>query len=431
MPPPSDPSRPDQVSRREFLTRVGGTAALVGLAGADILQGQGAPPPGPNPGPVGKVGELNLSAIRQQFLLEEGLVYMNNGSLGPSPRSVLDQAMEAWREIETDPVTKGFGPFIQKMEQVREKAAKFLGCSTDEIAITRNTTEGMNMVAQGMNLEPGDSILTTDHEHPGGFVGWEYYVKRRKVKLERVELPVPPKDADDIVRRFEDKLTPETKVISVSHVTFTTGLQLPVKRLAGLARQNGSLLAVDGAQAPGVLEVNVKGLDCDTYATSAHKWMLAPKGTGLLYIRKEAQKAVQPIQLQHGMRAYTASAGTRNIPTIVGLGAAIDFLNTVGLRRIQQHARAIRGRICEELTKLPALQLVSPRDGELASALVTFRLPDGASASELVRTLREKHDVVVKPVPGNHVNGIRISSHIYNSEQDVTRLHAALQKELG
>jgi len=403
----------------------------VGLAGADVLQGQDGAQPRPKPSRAGEISRLSLKVIRKQFLLEQDLVYMNNGSLGPSPRSVLDQAMEAWREVETDPVTKGFGPFIQKMEQVREKAAKFLGCSADELAITRNTTEGMNMVAQGMDLEPGDTVLTTDHEHPGGFVGWEYYVKHRKVKLERVELPVPPRDADDVVRRFENKLTPETKVVSVSHVTFTTGLQLPIKRLAALAKRNGSLLAVDGAQAPGVLEVNVEDLDCDTYATSAHKWMLAPKGTGLLYIRKEAQKTVQPMQLQHGMRAYTASAGTRNIPTIVGLGAAIDFLNTVRLPRIQQHALAIRGRICDELAKLPSLRLVSPRAGELASALVTFRLPEGTSASKLVRTLRERHDVVVKPVPGHHVNGIRISSHIYNSEQDVLRLHAALQKELG
>jgi selenocysteine lyase/cysteine desulfurase len=356
---------------------------------------------------------------------------MNSGSLGPSPRCVLDQAMKAWHELEEDPVTQGFGPFIHKMDDVRRKAAEFLGCSTEEIAITQNTTDGMNTVAQGLELQPGQRVLTTDHEHPGGLVCWEYYARRRQVLIDKVQLPIPPGSAEEVVAKFREKLTPETRVISVSHVTFSTGLRLPVREIAAMARANGTLLVVDGAQAPGALEVNVKDLDCDAYATSGHKWMLGPKGTGLLYVRKETRKAIDPLTLQHGNQAYTASTGTRNIPSIIGLGAAIDFLTSLGKSRIEQHALSIRKRVYEGSQGLPRLQLVSPPDGELASALVTFKLPQDVAADRLTEVLRAKHRVVVKPVPAHLVNGIRVSCHVCNSEEDVAKLLDALRKEVG
>ena len=420
----------EKCTRRGFLAVLGGAAA-VGLSSDGLVGELQAESPIPSSNNSSDGDEVNWASVRRQFLLEDGLAYFNNGSLGPCPRKVLEASAAAWRLLETDPVTQGYGHFIREMEEVRRKAADFLGCGMAEIAITRNTTDAMNTVAQGLELQRGQRVLTTDHEHPGGRVCWDYYAKRRGVIIDEVTLPVPPQSQEEIVQLFEQKLTKDTRVISVSHVTFSTGLRTPVGKIAKLAKDNGILLVVDGAQGPGAQVVDVKGLGCDTYATSAHKWMLAPKGTGLLYIAKEARKAVDPLVLQHGNRSYTASTGSRNIPTIIGLGAAIDFLNGLGKAQIEQRALSLRERVYEGIKAIPRLKLVSPQKGEMASPLVSFSLPDGVVNGPLARTLREKHRVVVKVVPRRLVNGFRVSTHLYNSEEEVEKLLRALRTELG
>jgi selenocysteine lyase/cysteine desulfurase len=343
---------------------------------------------------------------------------------------VIAETLKAWRSLEENPADEAFGPFLERMEQVRQKAAEFLGCAKEEIVLTRNTTEGMNTVAQGLNLRPGQRILTTDHEHPGGTAGWEYYARRQGAVIDRITLPLPPRNAGEILDRIEAGITPDTRVISVSHVTFSTGLQLPIREIAKVARERGCLLVVDGAQAPGVLNVHVKELGCHTYATSAHKWMLAPKGTGILYLSDEAGLEIDPLFLQHGRAVYTASTGTRNVPAILGLGAAMDFLNHLGKGRVQERALSLRGQIYEALSDFPQVRVVSPPPGGMASALVTFALPEGVDNGLLAQRLKDRHRVIVKVVPPQLVNGLRVSAHVYNSEEDVEQLLAALRKEL-
>jgi selenocysteine lyase/cysteine desulfurase len=414
-----------EFTRRELLTDLGPGMAALGVLG---LMSEAFPEEETD---LNSLAKEPLGSIHKQFLLEKNLAYMNNGSLGPCPAYVLQETMKAWRELETNPVSMGYGPFIKKMEEVRGKAAAFLGCALEELAITSCTTESMNMVAQGLELQPGDHVLTTDHEHAGGAECWRYYAKRRGVIIDKVKLPFAPSGVAELVELFRKGLTQKTKVISVSHVTFTTGLRLPIAQISELARSQGCSLVVDGAQGPGAMRVNVNDLGCDTYATSAHKWMLAPKGTGLLYIRKESQKQIVPMALAHGFRAYTGAVGTRNIPTIMGLGYAIDFLNSIGPQRIEEYSLSLRKHLFDSLQGIEGIKVVSSPFKELASPLVSVALPDGFRNSTVAADLQSKHGVVVKVLSGPVRNGLRISTHVYNTRKDVERLCSGLRQVLG
>jgi selenocysteine lyase/cysteine desulfurase len=212
-------------------------------------------------------------AAQSEYLFAPGLTYLNTAALGPTPRAVLDRPWEAWLELESNPVNMAYGdgPTLVAADHARTLAADLLGCTADEILITRSTTDAMNSVAQGMRLRPGDRVLTSDQEHEGGRAGWQYRARRDGVGLDVV--PIAPTDHDShaIVQRFAAAITPATKILSVSHVITSTGLRMPIPELAMLARRHGIFCVIDGAQAVGQIDVNVKSLGCHAYATAGHK----------------------------------------------------------------------------------------------------------------------------------------------------------------
>ena len=367
--------------------------------------------------------------LKRQFLLQSGLVHLNAGSLGACPRSVLNARQEAELALESNPAVLGYGAMFERADAVRASVASFLGCEVDEIALTHNTTDGMNLVAEGCDLREGDHILTTDHEHSGGVLCWETMAKRRGAILDRVALSAAPRDEDEILSRFEAALTRQTKIISVSHVTYTTGLKLPIARLSELLRPRGCLLIVDGAQAVGSIPVNVRDLGCDAYATSGHKWLLGPKGTGLLYIRRESRERIAPLRLSAGSAAYTGATGVQDLPALIGLGAALDWLNSLGRGAVQKRLWELRRMIVTALEGLSGVRIVSPTpESGLATPIVSLHLPNHAGATVIERLLK-RHDVCVKSV-GRPSIDIRISPHVYNSPEDVDRLAEALRSEM-
>jgi selenocysteine lyase/cysteine desulfurase len=187
---------------------------------------------------------------------------------------------------------------------------------------------------------------------------------------------------------------------------------------------------VDGAQAVGGIAVDVKALGCHAYATSGHKWLLAPKGTGLLYLSEELGKAIDPIALQGGRAAYSESSGVTSIPSVLGVGAAIAYVSAIGLASIESHNLGLRNRLFAALAGVPKLRVVSAPAGPLASPLLTFALPDDIKSDDFQKRLRDKHKVQLKVVPKNWLNGNRVSTHLFNTEQDVDALVAALRAEL-
>ncbi len=413
-------------SRRDFLSTLGALSAA-SVAVPPLLRGDAPSVVSPR----AATSPRGLALAPDDFLLAPGLTYLQTGSLGPTPRPVLDATIAAWTTLEGDPAGQGYGPMEHAMEEVRAKAASFVGCKKEELVLTNCTTEGMNWVAQGAGLVAGDRVLTTDQEHPGGRVCWDYAARKFGVVLDIVEIPPGENDAQVIIDRFARAVTPRTRVFSFSHLLSSTGLRMPVAELSALARSRGCIAVVDGAQAVGGVAVDVKSLGCHVYATSGHKWMLAPKGTGLLYLSEELGTAIDPIALQSGRGAYTASSGVCSLPSVLGLGAAIDYLSTIGIARIESHNLELRQRLFAGLAGVPKLRVVSGGAGALASPLLSYVLPKDLTSGALHQRLRARHGVEVKVVPGNWFNGNRISTHLFNTAQDVDTLIQALRTELA
>jgi selenocysteine lyase/cysteine desulfurase len=375
--------------------------------------------------------------VRAEFRLEPGLVHLNSGTLGACPTPVIDAAADALRELEGNPARRMFGPGTDHMDRVRLRAAAFLGGDPDEVALTRNTTEAMNAIAEGLDLRPGDGVLTSNHEHGGGMVCWQHLRQRREVGIDYFELPRKVRSARQVVELVTHHLTPRTRVVSLSHVDTICGVRLPMAELAAELHERDILLVCDGAQAPGMIDVDVKALGVDAYACSAHKWLLGPKGTGLLYIRREAQERIRPGLLYSGYAAYTASGGTRDLAGIVGLAAALDFQEAVGRERIVDRCRELAVRVRTRLETLDGLVLLTPVDPDLSGAIVTATVKRG-DAGDLVARMGRDHGVVLKRAQSTYAyctdddlavesyNAIRFSPHVYNDEAEIDRAVGAL-----
>ena len=402
-------------SRRTFLSHLGALSAA-GVVPRDALR-------------------LSLNAPRglagpDDFAFAPGLIYLQTGSLGPTPRPVRERTMAFWSELDTDPAGLGYGDHEHAMDGVRAKAAAFLGCKTEELVLTRCTTEGMNWVATGMTWSPGDRVLTTDQEHPGGRVCWDYVARRHGVAIDVVSIPPGENDPEAVIDRFMKQMTPRTRVLSFSHLLTSTGFRMPVAELSALARARGCLSVVDGAQAVGAVAVNVKALGCHVYATSGHKWLLAPKGTGLLYLSEELGKTIEPVSLESGRAAYTAATGVCSIPSVLGLGAAIDYMKGIGISKVESHNLALRDRLYSALRGVPKLRVVSAPPGPLTSPMLTYELPPSLESGAFRQRLLKAYNIEVKAVPANFMNGHRISNHLFNTERDVDALVSALRTEL-
>jgi selenocysteine lyase/cysteine desulfurase len=252
------------------------------------------------------------------------------------------------------------------MEGVRTQAAAFLGCRVEELAITESTTAGMNAVAMGIELREGDHVLITDQEHEGGRACWRSLARKRGIVVDTVRLHPELRDPAAIVERFASRLTDRTRVLSFSHVTYATGVRLPVRELAALARSRDCLCVVDGAQGVGAIETDLSGIGCDAYATSGHKWLMGPKGTGLLYVRTDRARRIDPLLLESGPAAYTGATAVRNAPGILGLGAAVAYLASVGMAAVEARALEMRHRLYGELAQLSGLRILSPPPGPAA-----------------------------------------------------------------
>ena len=405
-------------SRRVFIAGLG-AASVAGLAVREAQAGATVP------GEVSRYGP--------DYMLQPGLIHLNTASLGPTPRPVLERVLEAWRLLEANPVPNayGAGAVLTAADAVRGEAAALLGCDPDEIMITRGTTDGMNSLAEGIRLASGDRILTTDQEHEGGEACWQHRARREGLQLDRVAIAPDELDLDAILRRFAAAITPSTRVISVSHVITTTGLRMPIAAISALARAHDILCIVDGAQAAGAIQVDVKALGCHAYATSGHKWLMGPKGTGLTYISRDAGARIEPTRWELGRTYGSESTGLGPQPLAIGLGAAIAALRATGMAEVERHNVALRNYAWRRLADYRRVELVGPPPGPGNTPLVAFRLLGSIVARDLRIRLTQAHNVVVKSAEPRWLNGLRLSPHLFNTEQDIDAAVAALRAELG
>lgn len=404
-----------RISRRETLIALGSATALMSTsAGSGFAL-------------AGNASAIDWQALSRLFLIDKSLTYLNTGSLGSTPKPVLEARRAIELRLESNPVGEGFGPVLRDAEAVAAKAAELIGGDVKETTVTRNTTEGMNFIAEGIDLRPGDHVLTSNNEHGGGLGAWKFFAKYRGVEIDVADIPSPPQSEDEVVENFQKRITSKTRVIMCSHVTFSNGVLVPIARLSELAHRHGALMIVDGAQSSGGVPVNVKKLGCDAYASSGHKFLLGPKGTGILYISEQARDRIKPMQLDDGYGYYTAIRGTNSMPEAIGLGTVIDWAAQIGRDAIYDRLMSLRNALYGVLERTPHVKIDSPPPGSpMASHLVCFSVTDRDRHKKLQEQFAQDK-VVVK---GVGINGIdhRLSVHLYNTEADVEKFAESLKK---
>jgi selenocysteine lyase/cysteine desulfurase len=412
-------------TRRRFLTALTIPGLMLGASPvARALDRAGAFSPDANAGDAAL-----FAAAREQFLIPAGVAYCNTGTLGASPREVVEALSDGLRRLETDlaawPYEKPDGEPLTGYQQllgVREAVGRFVNASAAEIALTQNATMGMNFLANGLDLAAGDEVVSTDQEHGGGISPWRLLARRRGIVVK--ELPLEPVYAGGpgaIVRLFESALTPRTKVVMFSHITTGLGALLPARELCAVARSRGALAIVDGAQAVGQIRVDVQALGCDAYVGSPHKWMMAPKGTGFMYIRRDVQDRFWTTLASYQWDNHQDGAfrfmqyGTGSVPVVEGLTAALDFIGKLGMARIERWDAGLTKRLREGLADIPGARISSPADPRLAAAITTFRV-EGAKAKALQDALWERR---VRVRAQSEERGVRLSAHLYVGPADI------------
>lgn len=412
------------LNTRRSLLKATGISALALMAGTSKVFSQG----------VDFRNSQNLSddavyaEVRNQLMLKENLVYLNTGTLGPAPKLVFDKVTAMMKRLEANPAVENFGPMGREMEKTRAKVALFMGANEDEIVLTRNTTEGISTVCSGIDWLAGDEILTTNHEHGGAETGLDYLRDTKGAVIKKIIMPYPATAKKQLLDLVRANLTDKTKILLLSHVETVTGLRWPIKEVSELLKGRDILFIVDGAQAPGMLDIDLHDMACDVYACSGHKWIMGPKETGILYMKKRVQSRVNNVFITGGYGVYSHSSGTRNAPIIIGFGDVLDWHMAIGTKRSEKRSMELADYCYKQMSKVDGIKIISSNNPELRSAIVSFSLPETKKNGEFRRIMNDKN-YTIKSLP--QYNAIRISNHMFNTNEDVDKMIVELKKYLA
>lgn len=385
-----------------------------------------------------------VEEIRNLMPVTRRAVYMNTGTSGPVPEPALRAEAEVARYLaESGP---GSAEVVReserRLEQVREDLARFLGSTADEIALTQSTSDGIATVVTGLPWRAGDEVITSELEHGSGLLPFAYLRDRLGVRVRLLR----PRDgvrlsADEV----REAISPRTRLICMSHVSYSTGARLPVEATAELARARGVLLLVDGAQAAGVLPHRLSELGADFYAAPGQKWLLGPEGTGLLHVDRQALEAVAPSSIAWASVEHTEGPvdplayrlkgsarrfelATTSLALFEGLRASTQILEGVGRQAIWDRVASLTGRLKEALAARSGVELITPATPEASAGLVAFRLR-GYAAPEAARLLAERYQVIGRWI--GYPEAVRLSVHFFNTESEVATVLAAVDELLA
>jgi selenocysteine lyase/cysteine desulfurase len=369
--------------------------------------------------------------VKSEFPLEKGLYYFNNASLGPCPKLVVDATNQFRALLDGFPSRYMWGGWQEEKEAVRQKVAAMFSVDKEEIALIHNTTEGMNLIAHSMELGPGDEVILADHEHPSGTVPWQHWSEIRGFKIVKPTLPILPESKEEIVAIYRKAITSKTRVISMVHGTNTNGMILPVKEVSEMAHKQGILVGVDAAQTAGTFKIDLHDLGCDFYAASAHKFMFSPKGMGVFYARKDAQKYLKPLIVS---RAHfrdesirrLENYNTRNYPELLGMGTAVDYYNLIGAEKREARMRDLKQYFRSALENNPRFRLKTPASEALSCAIQNVEVVN-RKVGEVKTQLFNSHNIDCRPINSHGINGLRISLSVFNTKKDIDYLLEALQ----
>jgi len=380
--------------------------------------------------------EAYWSLVKRQFPLEENLIYLNAANVCPASRPVLDRHAEFMRDFQMNPSFQNRAKYDAMRERLRGKIGEMLRVSADEIAITRNTSEGTNIVVKGVDLKPGDEVIITDHNHPSNNDSWKVRAQREGFTVTSLPVRVPAASRDELISQIEKAVTPRTKVIAVTHVTSTTGIMYPAKEIAEIAKKRGIWMHLDGAQSFAVLDVNLKDIGCDSYSASAHKWLMGPLEAGILYVRSDRVPQVWPSIVTAGWTDHLKGArklevyGQRDDPRIVALEAAIDFVGLIGVQTVESRARMLASSMKEQIAQIGGVKLKTNLEPELSGGVVKCDIAK-VPTKQAYDALWNQHRVAIAMTASGDSQGLRFSPHIYNSRDDIGRAVAAIKALAG
>jgi selenocysteine lyase/cysteine desulfurase len=372
--------------------------------------------------------DINWEDLKKHFILSEKRTYLNTAGLGPSTKSTIQSVHDWTMRMEKESET-GHG----WIKSSRQTLADFFHVLPEEMSFTRNTTEGVNIIARGLEFKKGDEIILTNHEHVGGIAPWILLREEIGLEIKVVELDL---NGEDNLRRIKEAISNRTKLLFVSHVTCTNGMQLPVKELAEFCRSKGILSFIDGAQAVGNIAVNLSDIDPDFYAASGHKWLLGPKSTGFLYINQKSFSKVKPhfvgaysvenldfksLSVDYVQQGSREEYGTRSTPVTKGFENAIDFIDRLGIERVQKRGIDLSNYLRKRLKEIPKVQLLSPENPNYQSAILTFKI-DGIDYKDVQSKLRKEFKCRTRAIYEADLMGIRVSCGIHLTYKDLDHL---------
>ncbi len=374
--------------------------------------------------------------VQRQFPLEDKLIYLNAANVCPASRPVMDRHVEYLRDFHANPSFQNRDKYVEMRESLRAKAARLLRTTPDEIAVTRNTSEGSNIIVKGVDLKAGDEVIITDHNHPSNGDSWKVRARRDGFVVKSLPTPVPARSAEELLSGIERAITPRTRVITVTHVTSTTGVLYPAREIAALARRRGIWMHLDGAQTFGCLDVDLKSIGCDSYSTSAHKWLMGPLEAGLLFVRAERIAELWPSIVTAGWTETLKGArkfevfGQRDDPRVVALEASLDFIELIGMANVEARTRALATRAKTALRAIPNVEMKTSMEPQLCGGVVKFKLRN-MPTKQAYDTLWERHRIAIASTPTGDSEGLRFSPHIYNSTEQIDRAVAAVKELAG
>ena len=423
-------------SRRTFLRGLSSGVVATGAAmaaGRTVLEaGRGGQVIAPtlsaaNLTPTGPLDEAYWWKVRSQFNILDGMTFMNNGTEGPVPRVVTEANEKYFREIAENPSNNYRR---EEVDEVRGVVARFVGANPDEIALTRSTTEGMNIFTHGLDWKAGDEVIYCNHEHGGGIGPYTTLAKRIGVKPVIVEIPSPPQSVDQIVGLYERAITRGRKVIMVSHMTYVTGLVTPVRELAALAQRRGLLISVDGAHPLGMMDLDLNAMNVHHYAAAGQKWMMCGTGTGVCYIRRDVQDRIWPLMgppgdPKAGAKKYEAF-GQRDVPSALGMTAAVDLQMAIGKKNVEARVRALSTRFRAGLKIIPGVKMWTSEDPQFSAGLTLFSVRDIPMAN-VQQAILNRDRIYIRTMTTGNLNACRAATHIYNMPDEVDRLLASVK----
>ena len=373
------------------------------------------------------------SQVRSHFVLEKGHAYLNNAAIGMPPKPVGDAVAEGFRLMSENPskAKRVFHDYIE--DELRPSLADFLGVQTGEIALARNATEGLYHIINGLDLSSGDQILMTTQEHPSAVRPWRVRAERDGIEIKEVHIPSPLVSEDDVVERISAAIEERTSVLFFCHVT-RGGYLYPVKRLSALARKRGLISAIDGAQAVGMLDVDVAGIECDLYTNSLHKWFLGPAGTGFLYVNHAMQPSFTSLYAPSEDPGDDArrfeTQGTYDLPVRAALGTALDFLNRIGIGNIEKRLRMLSDYLRKALLDVPRLRLLTSQAHDISSPGSTIFEFEGINAARWRGPMEAESFLHVDDHDRDGHQGLRISTHYYVTTDEIDRCVDKLREML-